>query len=91
MSTGGNVPTHGINVQEATTAKKRGDRGALGKGTPGSRLKSAHRKFSNGKYVSLRVFAHALVTGTMVATSNGLPKSDEIKADAKAWLANKGL
>lgn len=36
----GTVPTQGIVVGEATTAKKRGHRGDLGDGTPGSRLKA---------------------------------------------------
>ncbi len=60
MSTGGNVPTQGIVVSEATTEKKRGERGRLGKGTPGSRVKSAWR--AEGSKLSLRDFARKLGT-----------------------------
>jgi hypothetical protein len=38
------VPAQGVNIQEATTAKKRGSPGILGKGTPGSRLKSHYQE-----------------------------------------------
>lgn len=89
MSTGGNVPAQGFAVQEATTAKKRGDRsmghpnGYVGKGTTSSRLKSRHRrdmKITKQK-VGLREYARRL------ASDKTAPEEDV--EDAKAWLQRK--
>lgn len=56
---------------------KRGEAGPLGKGTPGSRLKS--RRPGN---MSLRQFARDAASGKLVV-------SDETAQDAKAWLSSK--
>ncbi len=74
MSTGGNVPTQGIVISEATTEKKRGDRGKLGKGTPGKRLKSLWRKFSANE--SLKLFVKRELKSIT-------------KDDGPQWLASK--
>ena len=77
MSTGGNVPQQGVVVQEATTQKKRGARGTLGKGTPGKRLKAGWRSAKKDSFKgSLRDYVRA-------QEKLGVE-------DALSWLASKG-
>lgn len=76
MSTGGNVPAQGVDVQEATTEKKRNDAGKVGKGTAGSRLKSAWRKAGGAK--SLKEFARGWKS-----------LSPKLMEDAQLWLLEK--
>lgn len=77
MSTGGNVPNQGVVVQEATTAKKRGDRGQLGDGSPGGRLKAAWR--SGKSKLSLRAWIRDVSTKQV----------PDLAEDAKLWLESK--
>ncbi len=77
MSTGGNVPSQGVVVQDATTAKKRGARGNLGEGTPGSRLKGSWKAAKRDSFKgSLREYARS-------QAKLGVD-------DAKTWLLSKG-
>jgi hypothetical protein len=85
MSTGGNVPTQGVNVQTATTEKKRGNPGKLGTGSAGSRLKSMWRK--SGSKLSLKQFvcADILTDDGKAWLSNKRPGgSDQQRAERKA-------
>jgi hypothetical protein len=103
MSTGGNVPSQGVTVQEATSAKKRGDRsmghpnGYVGKGTAGSRLKSAWRKWNSAQgapknMVTLKAFAVDVANGvTSMGPGHGIATKEEVMADSKTWLERKGL
>lgn len=88
MSTGGNVPTQGVALDEATTKKKRGDRGILGKGTPGKRLKAqwhTARASKEGPYKGpLREYVKRL------AKYNGTePELVLLAMDANEWLRVK--
>lgn len=81
------VPMQGVVLTEATTVKRRGPRGELGKGTPGSRLKSywhMARRRDSGLKGSLRYFINlcAKYTGTE-------PTSVLNAKDANAWLDAK--
>jgi hypothetical protein len=75
VSTGGNVPTQGIVVSEATTEKKRGERGRLGKGTPGSRVKSLWSNFG-APGESLKLFVRRELKNI-------------VKNDGQLWLDSK--
>ncbi len=83
MSTGGNVPQQGVNIEQATTAKKRGHRGELGIGSPGKQLKGMHRKVlkTSGRDISLREFARQLA-------SNKQSADEDVKV-AQTWLLSK--
>ncbi len=72
MSTGGNVPAQGVTVQ-ATTEKKRNNRGTLGEGTRSLQMKRMWRR--DGAELSLKAYAKE-------ASADG----DEL---ATAWLDGK--
>ena len=83
MSTGGNVPSQGT-TQDALSPqkKKRGDRGVLGEGTRGLKIKRAWRLARKDKEApykgSLREYARLLIK------LGGTPAKD-----AEAWLHAK--
>ncbi len=81
MSTGGNVPTQGVNV---TAEKKRGSAGQEGNGTAGKRLKRAWRnrlEAASTSPVSLLSFVRQVAK---------LKNEDaELAEDAKFWLSCK--
>lgn len=85
MPRAGSVPTQGVSVQAATSERKRGQRGDVGKGTPGKRLKSAWRRWRPARQQdagkSLRQFARLIAIST----------NDILQGDAQRWLASKGL
>jgi len=77
MSTGGNVPAQGVQLP---ATPKRGPRGNIGEGTPGTRLKSAWRRARKEKESpfkgSLRSFVKKFSDGYLAD-------------DAKSWLMSK--
>jgi hypothetical protein len=76
MSTGGNVPTQGVDVQVATTEKKRNSAGKVGKGSAGGRLKSSWRSAKADSY-----------NGSLREYIRGQAKLGV--EDAKEWLSCK--
>jgi hypothetical protein len=96
MSTGGNVPSQGAVVQEATSAKKRGDRsmghpnGYVGKGTAGRNLKRRHRRDMKvtKQRISLCEYAKRLASEK---PDPRLERQVEDVGFATTWLERKGL
>lgn len=89
------VPTQGIVVSEATTAKKRGDRsmghanGYVGKGSVSLNMRRRHRADmkKSKQYVSLREYVRQLAKRD--APENTMLAEDV--ASAKEWLKRKGI
>ena len=82
-----------LRVKAAVADVKPGTHGIVGKGTPGSRLKSRHRnaRSSNAHCPGLRRFARSHATIEAPHVMHVVPGSPSIKADALAWMASKGV
>lgn len=80
MSTGGNVPQQGFNVGETTTEKRRGQRGTVGKGTVGKRIRSAWK--AEGGKESLKEFARRHPEGAawLMDKNGGTPEQRKARA-----------
>lgn len=78
MSSGGNVPTQGVSVAEATSEKKRNNRGTLGDGTRSQQMKRMWKK--SGSNLSLKGFARK------ASEAGGAAEDADL---AQAWLDAK--